>query len=224
MDKTELKGYLEFSALLVDFKLKVELSDLLSAAEATQIHTFGWPIGLVMPTEEWKPKPFSQGGTGIRAIIRSGNERLDYWTLKANGEYYILKTLFEDQRTANSIFLDTRIVRTTELILRTARLYQKINVPLQTVLAMRIEYGGLKGRVLRVANSARFMPHERICSENVIAKTFHLPLENYLEIGTLKTIVFEVAKSITEMCEMFVPNKELFVDPIVESFVNGRIL
>ena len=115
MEKKELKGYLEFFSNLPHYQIHVEFEDLLTAADESQIHTFGWPIGVVLHTEEGRPKPYSQDA--IQAVI-DNPPNFDYWTLNKKGHYYILKTLFEDSRDQeNNIFLDTRTIRTAELLI-----------------------------------------------------------------------------------------------------------
>ena len=92
MDKTKLKGYLEFFAHLPHLHLDKDLNVLLEAMDRSQIHTFGWPVGIVLHTEEDKPEPFEQG---LRCLVDTGRH-YDYWTLNRNGDFYLLKSLFED--------------------------------------------------------------------------------------------------------------------------------
>lgn len=221
MEKKDLKGYLEFFSYLVNYKINKELAVLLEAAEESQIHTFGWPIGLVLHNNDDKPKPYSQNG--IRAIIDHGS--FDYWTLDKDGKYYILMSLFEDRRAEKKIFIDTRTIRTTELFLRTAKLYKLLGVPEKEVIACKIEYGGLLDRKLTAANPLRALSFsvERKCSVDVVSKEFIEPLSQFFDEGRLKEIVYEVIKSITEMCELFIPSKIKVTDPMVDEFLKGRI-
>lgn len=224
MKKESLKGYMEFFSYLPGYKLNVELSELLEAASDTAIHTFGWPIGLVLSREEFRPKPYAHNNTkGLKAIYEGPDGRFDYWTLDVNGDYYILATLFEDERKENRIFFDTRTVRITETFLRTAKLYLKLNVPLEQEMECKIEHGGLAGRVLAAANPSRLMFEDSVCAAQVISKTYKRPLQDFVNPESLKEIVFDSLKAITEMCDLWVPSKERVIDPIVDNFLNGRV-
>lgn len=224
MKKDDLKGYMEFFSFLPGYNLNAELPELLSAASESEIHTFGWPIGLVLTRKDLEPKPYIHDEVrGLKAIFKDEDGRFDYWTLDSNGDYYILATLFEDERKENSIFFDTRTVRTAETFLRTANLYLKLNVPHNQEMECKIEYGGLEGRVLAAANPMRLMFGDNICSTPVITKTYRQPLENFVKPETLKDIVFDTIKAITEMCDMWIPSKSEVIDPIVDNFLSGKI-
>lgn len=226
MKKEELKGYLEFASCLSDYELRIELPALVEAADKSQIHTFGWPIGVVLHNnEEFKPKPISS--EKIRAVIQhkpSDEEQMfDYWTLERNGNYYILKSLFEDTRDQDKLFFDTRIVRTTELLLRTGRLYIELGVPEEEIIECRIEYGGLLGRVLSTASQSRYFIDEKKCTFKEASIIFQKPVANFLQEETLKEMVFETIKTITQGFDFFVPSKSDHIDPRVENFLKGRI-
>lgn len=221
MDKKGLKGYMEFASFIEGFSLNKNLKDLISAANDTQILTFGWAIAPVIVSGEYSPKTI-EDGSGVRVSINA-NESNDYWTLKKNGQFYILKSLFEDRRKTNMIFADTRTVRTAEVFLRTARLYRALNVPLDTRMVCRIEYGGLKGRVLGAANSLRIFPVPRVCAVDIIHREFNQTIGYFLEPTNLKEVVYETVLAITEMCDLFVPQKEEFIGQIIDDFLRGRI-
>ena len=224
MRKEQLNGYMEFFSFLPIYQMDAELQDLENASRATAIHTFGWPIGLVLSTEEYKPKPYSHDEmAGIKAVYKGEDGKFDYWTLDKNGEYYILATLFEDERKENRIFFDTRTIRTTETFLRTANLYKALGVPPNQEMECKIEYGGLKGRILSAVNPSRLMFEDRVCSVSTIQRVYRKKIEEFTESETLKEIVFDTVKAITEMCDMWVPSKTVVIDPIVENFLNGKI-
>lgn len=221
MEKNDLAGYLEYFCHLVNYDLNASLQQLALAADESQVHTFGWPIGIVLHTDDFKPKPISQ--EKIQVVI-DRQESFDYWTLDKNGNYYILKSLFEDRRAEGKIFFDTRTVRTTELLLRTANLYLALGIPGNEEINLKIEYGGLLDRILVAANPARTFSFDRKCSVNEISTTFQEPIENLTNEIRLKEMVYETILAITEVCEMFVPSKSELIDPIVENFLNGRII
>ncbi len=144
-----------------------------------------------MQNDPYRPKPSENG---IRALIDDrvdGVGALDYWTLHTDGTFYILKTLFEDRRSQGKIFLDTRVIRTAEVFLRTARLYEALGVPTDHRMSCRIEYGGLKDRLLVAANPMAFIPIKRQCSVNSVEKMIHRPIGEILAPAGLKDVVYE---------------------------------
>jgi len=228
---------MEFTSVPANFAPVSDLKRLKDAVQATQIHTFGWPIAPVIDTNEYRPSPDENG---IHAEIDRLSDPLDsfmrgydYWSLSKDGTFYVLKSIFEDRAIARQtgrpasprvIFLDTRVVRTTEVFLRTARLYEALKVPPEEIVASRIEYGGLADRALTVANTARFFSPLplRVCTGRKVEKTFQLALRQYLDPEELKRVVHEVVKGITEMCDFFDPPRSL-TDPMVDTFLQGRI-
>ncbi len=229
MEKTQLDGYMEFASTPATFQPATDLRGLVDAVQATQIHTFGWPIAAVILNNEYRPRPDE---SGIRAEIDrlhdppdSFMRGYDYWSLGRDGSFYVLKSLFEDRRSASPrfIFVDTRVIRTAEVFLRAARLYEALGAPADETIGCRIEYGGLNGRVLAFANPMRITPvQQATCSGATLAKTFKLPLRQYLDPAELKRIVHEVVKGITEMCDFFVPSRSV-TDQMIDAFLQGRV-
>jgi hypothetical protein len=93
--KLKLSGYMELR-----FSLHTEISksqaELLSAAKASQIRTFGWPIGFVATREEHSPRPHPDGIRAqitIEKSLMDGRPSYDYWALRSNGDFYLLQSL-----------------------------------------------------------------------------------------------------------------------------------
>lgn len=224
MKKTDLPGYLEFKSHLKNYSLNADFQDLLTAADESQIHTFGWPIGVVLHNrKEYMPNPISQK---IIAAEIKNEKSYDYWSLNKNGEYYILKSLFEDRRSEGKIFFDTRTIRTAEVLTRTAKLYLALGVPANEEIICKLEYGGLLNRILTAANPGRAVTfsYDRKCTLNDVNMEFQEPLENFVNIKRLQEMVYETVKAITEGCEFFIPSKSQVIDPIVDEFLKGRII
>jgi len=231
MEKGKLEGYMEFVSIPASFdSTTVDQRKLLQAVELTQIHTFGWPIGAVIYGSPFSPAPDEDG---IRAEIdRLGDSRdgitwgYDFWRLRTDGSFYTLTSLFEDNRSPKqpTIFVDTRTVRTAEVFMRTARLYEALGVSPETVVGCRIEYGGLEGRTLGVA-SPRRMPIFPVpkCTGGKAERSFQLPLQEYLDPAGLKRVVYEVVKSITMMCDYFDPGRSN-TDLAVDAYLQGRVI
>lgn len=218
------RGFMEFAAQISSGSFSFPHDKLLKAAEDSQIHTFGWPIGLVLNNSSDRPKPYAEGiKTEIHAKHRKDEESYDYWNLRVNGDYYVISTLFEDQRSENKLFLDTRIIRITETFIRTAALYERLGAGAGTLITMNLKHGGLKGRTLTAANPLRAFSfsYDRVCSENEVESKFTIPL-GQIE-GNVDDLVFKTVSDLTMMFDFFSPSREKVVSPIISAFLSGKI-
>ena len=150
-------AFMEVQMTLHDFALDVQQGELLSQARQAQITTFGWPIAVVIDAEELGPKPTNDGIVAeITLEAPEARNSYDYWMLRKNGDFYMLKSIFEDERKENTIFFNTRIVRITETLLYSARLYSGLNVPRDAHYIIGIRHGGLKGRLLSTSSIDKY--------------------------------------------------------------------
>ena len=225
-----LKGYLEFMSVMEDGSYNFDPAQLIQAARESEIRTFGWPIGLVMTVDEYAPKPYVVNGVvaGVVAEIKADNS-YDYWTLKKNGQYYIFKSLFEDNTKyrkdgpGTKLFFDTRTIRTTELLARTAGLYKALDVKEDERIKFKIKYGGLKDRTLASANPAKVFIYEAFkCSAEYISKEYSTNLKEFLSHEYIKDVVFDYIYELCQACNMFRPQKE-HVNLLANEYLNGRV-
>ena len=173
MAEAGITTYMEASFGIAAPKPDRSPSELLSAASDSRIRTFGWPIGVILDgVPEYQPRPRSDG---IVAEVNLGGDspdpHYDYWALRRNGDYYLRKSLFEDQRDPTAIFFNTRIVRNTELLLYALRLYDKLGIDPSTGFELELRYGGLDGRVLR-STFNRHVSGSRPCFEDQITTSY----------------------------------------------------
>jgi hypothetical protein len=121
---------------------------LLTHANNAIVHTTGWPIGVVLENSpELKPRPTSEG---IFVEIGSSFETYDYWALKLDGSFYLLRSLFEDDKynvAANVLFFDTRITQVTEAFLYCYRLLTRLGIPPTSLVRVSVTHAGLRGRL-----------------------------------------------------------------------------
>lgn len=170
-----LTGCMELRFGLHDELSKSQL-DLLNAVRKSEIHTFGWPIAVTLENrDEYKPRPY---GDGIRAEIAipqeslSGRQSYDYWAIRRNGDFYLLQSLFEDERGENLIFFNTRIVRVSEALMFASNLYTHLGASPEANLSVRVSHRGLAGRTLSSAGgNRRLFPkvsHESISESEIV--------------------------------------------------------
>ncbi len=128
--------------------------ELLVAARAAPIDTFGWPIGVVLGSEELSPKPRADGI--FADILVKDRSSYDYWAIARNGDFYLYKSLFEDGKDPSRVFFNTRLIRVTETLLYCGRLYNRLGIPPTNSVNIAIKHSGFKGRVLDGIGSRKF--------------------------------------------------------------------
>lgn len=167
-------GAMEIRAALHDPVSKSQL-ELLNAVRASEIRTFGWPIGILLENrDEFRPKPVADGIVAEVSTAEkgfSGEKSYDYWALRNNGDFVLLQSLFEDERRPGSLFFDTRIVRITEAFLFVSNLYGHLGVIPEARLSVRIGHRGLNGRTITSASSNRHVWPAKSAEDRAEAQT-----------------------------------------------------
>ncbi len=188
------------------------------------VHTFGWPIAVVLDRDEYRPRPT---GEGIRARIATTRtwtaeeSSYDYWELRVNGDFYLCHSLFEDQKgRPDQLFFNTRIIRITEGVLYCARLFERLGVAPDHEVNMRIVHDGISGRVLTSSSPGRSlsMPYQTSADTATSLTTF--PLGSVGE--RLVEIVKELTAPLFELFDFFQLGDEVY-EEIVNRFVEGKV-
>lgn len=221
--KLGISGSMELRFALHDSINKSQL-DLLNAVQQSEIQTFGWPIGVTLDNrDEFRPRPVTDGIVAEIAYQEKStslSERsYDYWALRNNGDFYLLQDLFEDQRTQNKIFFNTRIVRVTESLMFAANLYEKLGVAPETKLSIRVTHAGLAKRDLTSSS-----PNRHIFPAS---STEELSQTQIVEsLGQIRVRLVDNARQILEPLFMLFDFKKFeprVYEEIVNNFVAGRV-
>lgn len=196
----KVPGTMELRLALHDPISKSQL-ELLSGVKAAEIHTFGWPIGVVVESrDDYRPRPFEDGIRAEIAISRDalyGRESYDYWALAKNGDFYLLQNLFEDMRDEAKIFFNTRIVRVTESLLFANGLYGKLGAPPETRLSVRVSHRGLAGRSLTSTGGRRHVWPKKCFEQNSESEIVTI-------LGSMRdTLVADVQRILEPMFMLF---------------------
>ena len=188
-----------------------------------RIHTFGWPIGVTLENkEEYRPRPMTDG---IRAEIGIGNSQMtdrasyDYWALRNTGDFYLLQSLFEDDRDTSAVFFNSRFVRVTESLLFAANLYEALGVPADTRRSIRMTHRGIAGRTLSSSNPQRHLSLARK------AQADESQTEIVEDIGQLRACIVDDVRKVTEPLFMlfdFMQFDDKVYEEIVREFIKGR--
>ena len=198
---------------------------LLSAVEASQVHTFGWPIGIVLNRDDNRPFPTADG-VKAEVVINGDNSSLDdrvsydYWQLRQTGDFYFLQTLFEDERAENALFFDTRIIRTTELLLFLSRLYSRLEVPDATRILVTVTYNGLRDRSLTAANRGRLMTTRRQSGEDSVTSSIECTVAELQ--SEMLGLVRQLLEPVFVLFDFFELSDTIWQE-LVDNFVEGRI-
>jgi hypothetical protein len=223
LENIQRSAFMEIRMTLRDFKVNVLQSELLRQARQAQIETFGWPIAVVLDRDELRPRPTTDGIVAEISIEEADRRKsYDYWTLSKNGDFYLLKSIFEDERKENTIFFNTRIVRITETLLYAARLYSGLNVPRDARYFVGIRHGGLKGRVLSTSSIARRFPPsaDKVASENEVYSEVETTIEQ------TETQLVELVEQYTQplfiLFNFFELNRGVLKE-IVDKYVQGEV-
>lgn len=220
LKRNNLSGFMEICLTPRDFKLNRELDELLLAADKAQIHTFGWPLGVMDSSHpKGKPEPTTEGI--VNELDSKDKESYDYWTLRKDGTFYLLKSLFEDKRKPGHIFFNTRIVRITEALLYSVRLYSELKVPSDEYILIKIRHGGLKERLLTAVGGREIIFFEdRKSTEDEVETEVETLLEKIEQ-----NLIDHVQQFTTHLFEVFdyfkVDSKVL--EDIVNNFVAGKV-
>lgn len=209
-------AFMEIRMILPESDLNISQGELLKNAEKATINTFGWPIGVVLNRrDEYRPRPKTNR---IVANIDTG-DHYDYWTIRKDGAFYLLKSLFEDVKNSDAIFFDIRIIRITETLLYAVRLYSGFGIPPNSRIIIGIKHSGLKDRVLISANPARDIREGRESSEDEVYTEIDTTIE-----GIESNLVEFVGRFIEELFiifDYFELNKSV-LEEIVNNFVEGK--
>lgn len=224
IETTGRSGYMEAIAALQP-KGRWRQQTLLQSVREAQMNASGWPIGIVLDRAGVSPYPTDDGIEAEVAIVSEGpgvlfpKRSYDYWNLRLGGDFYILQSLFEDERSQDVIFFDTRIERTTEFLLFLSRVYARLDVPDSTRLMVTVGYQGLKSRRLGAANPLRLMPQPRVTNADVS----HASIE--CTVAELQTKLIDLVRALLEpvfvLFDFFEPADGVWKQ-IVDNFVSGR--
>ena len=163
--------------------------ELLDAARSSRIHTFGWPIGIILDSrDEFRPHPRADGIVTEVCITNPPHVSYDYWALRKNVDYFLLKSLFEDTQQPNFLVVNTRIVRVAEAVLYCLRLYDALRLEPTTEVSLAIRHAGLRGRSLFL----ELPMHRTNVAEDEIESMIH---------GSLTSIEAELPRIVKDLCD-----------------------
>jgi hypothetical protein len=212
-------AFMEVAFGISNYTIRSEHRALLNIAERSAIHTFGWPIGVVLHVDDKKPIPDTDGIVAKITSCYSACERFDYWTLRLNGDFYLAQNLFENERDPNAIFFNTRIVRTAEALMYCRNLYSNLGIEDGAVIKFKLRHTGIKGRILSTSNPNRYMSLER--NINVDSSECTVEFKHPLTDSGVVEKTRELLNPLFVLFDFFEPAESIYQD-IVGNFMQGR--
>jgi hypothetical protein len=214
-------GYMEISAT-VEPATQANQRELLAAISEASVHAFGWPIGVVLDRDEYRPRPTPDGIVAEIAIADTpemgpmGRSSYDFWKLFRDGRFYTLLSLHEDAHTQGVLWFDVRISRVTEAFLLLARLYRRLGASDNDRVVVTVRHTDLAGRKLMAAARDRdIMPRES--TEDTVESTLTV------RIGELESRLGELVKTTVDPLFMvfdFFQLGDAVVYELVDRFVD----
>lgn len=147
----------------LDEPIDATQAELLEAARSSQIHTFGWPFGVVLDGDEQSPQPVPDGIVAEVSLDTSRGDfrdSYDYWALGGDGRFYLLQSLFEDRHAKGQIQFDTRIRRVAEALMYCGNLYRNLGVADEASMLVRVSHVNLGSRTLSATGSRYVSPKQ----------------------------------------------------------------
>ena len=138
-----------------------------------------------------------------------------------NGSFYLLKSIFEDDRKPKHIFFNTRIVRITEVLMYANNLYTAFGISKDDDIEICIKHSGLKGRILGSSSWSRELFRHYKTTTNTVTTTVKTTI-NEIETN-ITDVVEQFTKPLFEQFDFFELNKEVLED-IVLNYVNGKVV
>jgi hypothetical protein len=216
LQRMELSAYMEVAFTLSRPKLSKNQLELLDAAERSVIHTSGWPFALVMTKDELRPRPRSFGI--VAEIPGQMKASYDYWSIKVDGDFYLLRSFWEDPTHSDLLWFNVRINEVTEALLYCARLYSRLGVESTSTVSIKMRHVGLKGRRLEGTERRRLHWERKVGDDECFAE-ITIPLAR-IE-SELITTVKAFTGPLFALFDFFKLDDNVYED-IVNGFVAGK--
>lgn len=216
------KGRWTIAHQIVPSPLPVSLSRLLSILDDSEGHETGWPIGVTLDKEEYRPRPL---GRAIEAWIADGiiTDHLDYWYARPDSFFFATRGLQEDlsMQPGGGVFeWILPIWRMGEGILHAVRMDRAFgsNSNFSRFLA---RYDGLAGRTLWNSRPEIQGPMQRhICRVDTWSNEIRVPKELDLEI--LTSLLVSLLSSLYEQFDFFEMPRNVYLMELKKMVERGR--
>jgi len=192
---------------------------LVEAVSNNNIDTFGWPIGVVLQPDPYRPRPIADGV--VATVFWEERATFDYWALGTSGDFYLVKTLSEDALGhPDKLFFNTRIVRVAETVMFLTRLYLALGADPDSSASLTVRHTGLAGRPLQATGSRGHIFRPRTTIEQEMSTTSRWLLKD--GETDLVNIVGRLLAPLFQVYEFYEVSDDVLKD-VVERFVSGEV-
>ncbi len=210
--KGNIPGYFEVRVAPSNSVLNTSQDQLIQVAEQASKTDHGWPIGRVFWGARSHAKPTKEGV--FVELSPDGLPYYDYWALRRDGSFYLLRNLHEDNGMASHfIYFDSRIAEITETLLYTQRLYSTFGLPYTSEISLRITHNGLKGRTIGSSSTSR-----RLILGNYVSAEDEIPYQVKVSIERIQTdlidLIEKFSKELFTVFDFFQINRKVMEDII----------
>ncbi len=210
--------------------------ELLDAARAAQIKTFGWPVGVVLDNPDIREDNPQPTADGIEVtIVRDQRGTFDHWALNLDGSFYIQQDLFEQTHDPERVSFNTRIHRITEALMFGQRLYQQLGLSDVHAISATVVHDGIRGKRLEAIGGSIWRHEMHQANERQVR--MHLFRDSHVCVAPSHkaSVIFMPGDSVADLAENVVavcdPLFMLFhfcaiprktIEFVVEQFAKGN--
>ena len=203
-----LAGFMEVRFSLSRVKTSSSRKQLLEAARSSDMSL---PGGLLQD-RDGNPVPTNEG---IESELK-GSRAYSYWSLRENGDFFILRSLPEDEGLLWHLSPSTRITQIAGTMLFCKRLYDRLGVTPRAEVRVSILHEGLTGRPLSAVNPAT-TPYE-----GAVSTATGTRYEGEFVIGRIEGELVQIVRAVAApLFETF--NFQSFDDSVYESVVGSYL-
>lgn len=211
-------GHLETILSPVSQNMNKDQSELLKIARKISIHE-GWHVGKVIElansTNGIKPDK-----NGIRNLYTEPPNFFDYWMLRREGNFYMLRNFMEENlfkkpdTNERVLYFDSRIYNITDIFRYAFALFYELGLKNEDKIKIQINHMGLESRTLRANDAGRdILLQGYLCNEEETSFEITDTLEN-LKRDSVKNIY----KAASDLFVLF--NFAKFPEELIREMIN----
>lgn len=226
LNALKIKSFMQVMISVPSGDLRItDLENLKALAKQSTIETFGWPIGIFFDSpSEYAVKIDKPRKIYAEVAIEQrleGAPSYDYWSINSQGCFYLLQSLFEDQRKPKEVFFDTRIIRITEVLMYINKLYSALQLGRNVPIMVVIMHGGLCGRHLTAASPNRVIVPDRKTTADEVANVATTTLNDIN--SNIIDVVEKFTTPLFSEFQSFSLEKSILTD-IVTNYQRGKVV
>ena len=177
----ENQGYVEINISSDNFDRTFRQDEIIDSIKELRPIKEGFPFNEAIeldPSEEFRWKPLHREIS--KNIIIKENNMLIYWAIRRDLKFFLLNSFFEDIQNKAILYTDIRIYRIVNSLLFIQRFYNKLKIPNDTNLIIKVTYGNLKEYKLLTPwqRETNIIKNPWITTENNITEDVKIMLKN----------------------------------------------